>query len=150
MKDSDFIKIAIQNAQKSIKRGGFPAGAVIAKNGKVISDGLSLGSTKNDPTSHGEIDAIRKACKKIGSSNLSGAILYTSMESCLMCFSAASWANISEVVFASRKEKFPKDFYEGKNRLKDINSKNNVRIKLRFFPGFEDEVLGIVNEFLKK
>jgi len=59
--DSDFIKLAIKQAQESVDRGGFPAGAVVVKDGKVIAKGLSLGFQLNDPTGHAETDAIRKS-----------------------------------------------------------------------------------------
>lgn len=89
MEDKKFLKIAVEQAKKSAKQGGFPAGAVVVKDGKVIAEGVSLGYILHDPTEHAETSAIKKACKLIGSSDLTGATLYESLECCNMCFSVA-------------------------------------------------------------
>lgn len=95
-----FMKIAIEEAQEGIRNGhGGPFGAVIVKDGEVISTGHNHVVINNDPTCHGEIDAIRKACEKLGTFDLSGCEIYTSAYPCPMCFGAILWANIEKVYY---------------------------------------------------
>ena len=95
-----FMKLAIEEAQKGIRNGhGGPFGAVIVKDGEVISTGHNHVVINNDPTCHGEVDAIRKACAKLGTFDLSGCEIYTSAYPCPMCFGAILWANIEKVYY---------------------------------------------------
>ena len=96
--DEDYLKKAIKQAKKSVIAGGFPAGAVIVKDGKIIAEGIALGYKLHDPTSHPETSSIRDACKSLSTTDLTGAILYASLQPCLMCFSVSNWANISRIV----------------------------------------------------
>lgn len=101
-----YMKIAKENADKGIenKEGG-PFGAVITdKEGNIISNGNNRVLKNNDPTAHAEVVAIREACKKLNTYDLSEYILYTSCEPCPMCFSAIIWANIKEVYYGWTKE----------------------------------------------
>ena len=84
-----FLQEAINLAKESVAQGGFPAGAVVVKEGKIIGRGISIGNKLNDPTSHGEMSSIRDACSNLKSSDLSGSTLYSSMQPCLMCFAAS-------------------------------------------------------------
>jgi guanine deaminase len=152
MEDKNFLKLAVEQGKKSAEQGGFPAGAVIIKDGKVIAEGVSLGYKLHDPTEHAETSAIKKACKDIGSSDLQGATLYESLECCNMCFSVANWANIARVVYACRKtpEMVKKFYYEGATKNEDINKTNNKNIELVFIPDFEEEVLAIIKDWESK
>ena len=95
-----FMKLAIQEAQKGISLGhGGPFGAVIVKDGKVISKGHNHVVANNDPTCHGEVDAIRKACKKLKTFDLTNCEIYTTGYPCPMCFCAILWANIDKVYY---------------------------------------------------
>lgn len=95
MNDEKFMKLAIVEA----KNAPFPFGCVLVKDNQVIATGKS-GETNNfDPTAHAEINAIRSACEKMNSKDLSGITLYSTCEPCPMCFSASWWANISKIVF---------------------------------------------------
>lgn len=76
MNDKQYLKIAVEQAKKSVDGGGFPAGAVVVKDGVVISVGVSLGFKLNDPTSHAETSSMREACKKLKTTDLGGATLY--------------------------------------------------------------------------
>ena len=94
------MKEAIKEAYKGIKAGhGGPFGCVIVKDHKIIARGHNHVVSNNDPTCHGEIDAIRKACKKLKTFDLSGCELYTSGYPCPMCFCAILWANIEKVYY---------------------------------------------------
>lgn len=95
-----FMKIAIDEAHKGILAGdGGPFGSVIVKDGKILSKGHNHVVANNDPTCHGEIDAIRKACKKLKTFDLSGCEIYTTGYPCPMCFCAILWANINKVYY---------------------------------------------------
>ncbi|MEI6681378.1 MAG: nucleoside deaminase [Bacteroidota bacterium] len=80
---------------------GGPFGAVVMLDGKIIGKGGNRVSSQNDPTAHAEIVAIRDACTKINSFDLSGAVIYSTCEPCPMCLSAIYWANIRSVFYVS-------------------------------------------------
>lgn len=91
---------AISQAQQGIHAGhGGPFGCVIVKNGEIIGSGHNEVLKQNDPTCHGEVMAIRDACKNLGTHDLSGAELYTTAEPCPMCLGAILWANIGQVYY---------------------------------------------------
>ena len=99
-----FMQRAIELGREAAlikKTGSGPFGAVIVKNNKIIGEGYNQVLKHNDPTWHGEIDAIRKACKLMQSPHLEGAFLYTSSQPCPMCLGAAYWAHIKEIYYAS-------------------------------------------------
>ena len=92
--------MAINEAKKGIRNGhGGPFGAVIVKDGEVIAKGHNQVVKNNDPTCHGEIMAIHKACKKLGTFDLAGCEIYTTGEPCPMCMAAILWANIEKIYY---------------------------------------------------
>ncbi len=96
---------AINLSIESVANGGGPFGAVIVKEGQVISKASNSVTLTNDPTAHAEINAIREACKSLNTFSLEGAELYTSCEPCPMCLAAAYWAGIEVIYFGnSRKD----------------------------------------------
>ena len=103
---NEFMKIANDNAKNGIeKKEGGPFGAVIVdKDGNIISNGNNKVLKNNDPTAHAEVIAIREACKKLNTYDLSDYILYTSCQPCPMCLSAAIWANIKTIYYGCTKE----------------------------------------------
>ena len=95
---------AIELSIKSINSGGGPFGSVIAKDDKIISEGMNRVTVINDPTAHGEITAIRQACKKLNTFDLKGYELYTNCEPCPMCLSAIYWSHIDKVYYANTRD----------------------------------------------
>ena len=93
----EFMKIAIEEAIKGKNKGEIPVGAVIVKNGEVISKAHNLKETLKLPTAHAEILAIEEACKKIGNWRLTGAEMYVTLEPCAMCASAIAQSRISKI-----------------------------------------------------
>ncbi len=144
MNDSTFLSKAIIKAQESINRGGFPAGAVVVKDGQIIGEGISVGNKLNDPTSHGEMSAIRSASKNLSTSDLSGATLYASMEPYSMCHSASMWSSISKIVFACPKDKVAKEYYGGSYVTEDLNHTFNKPPEIVHFKELENDSLKIV------
>ena len=97
---NEYMKIALSEARKGIKNGeGGPFGCVIVKDGEILAKAHNQVLGNNDPTCHGEINAIQKACRKIKSFDLSGCELYTTGEPCPMCLCACMWANIKVVYY---------------------------------------------------
>ncbi len=97
----DYLKISAEEAEKGINNGhGGPFGAVIVKDGKIISRAHNEVLKRNDPTAHAEILAIRKAAEVLKTPHLKGTVLYSTCEPCPMCLAAILWARIDKVVFA--------------------------------------------------
>ena len=101
--DEHFMRAAIRLGEKAslVDGTGGPLGCVIVRDGKIIAEGSNHVVSENDPTWHGEMEAIRAAAKKLGTFDLSGSTLYTTGEPCPMCEGAISWARIDRVVYAS-------------------------------------------------
>ena len=101
--DKTFMRRAIELSAKTALTDstGGPFGAVIAQGGRIIAEGANRVVAESDPTWHGEMDAIRKACRAQGSFKLRDATLYTSAEPCPMCMAAAYWAGIARIFYAS-------------------------------------------------
>lgn len=98
----DFMKEAITESAKNLDTGyGGPFGAVVVKDGTIIGRGHNEVIKNNDPTCHGEMQAIRDACRNLGTYDLSGCDLYTSAQPCPMCLSAIIWANIKTVYYGN-------------------------------------------------
>ena len=96
-----FMQRAIELSIESINSRGGPFGSVITKGNEIIAEGMNRVTVNNDPTAHGEIIAIRKACKKLKTFNLSGYELYSNCEPCPMCLSAIYWSHIGKVYYAN-------------------------------------------------
>ena len=97
-----YMEIAKQVANNGFNNNeGGPFGAVITdKDGNIIATGNNQVLKNNDPTAHAEVMAIRNACAKLNTYDLSSYILYTSCEPCPMCLSAIIWANIKDIYYA--------------------------------------------------
>lgn len=101
-KEYRFMREAVELAKMNATgEGGGPFGAVIVKDGFVISAASNSVTPDSDPTAHAEVNAIRAACKKLGTHDLSGCVLYTSCEPCPMCLSAAYWAHVDKIYYAA-------------------------------------------------
>ena len=92
---------AIELSINSVRNGGGPFGAVIAREGEIIAEGSNGVTIYNDPTAHAEVTAIRKACEKLGTFELKGCEIYTSCEPCPMCLAAIYWAHLHNIYYAN-------------------------------------------------
>ena len=101
---NNFMLRAIELSINSANGTGGPFGCVIVKDDKIIAEGSNLVTLSNDPTAHAEIVAIREACKKLNTFNLSDCDIYTSCEPCPMCLSAIYWSRINTIYFANTRE----------------------------------------------
>ena len=119
-----FMQRAIELSIESINSGGGPFGSVIVKDEKIISEGMNRVTVDNDPTSHGEIVAIRNACKKLNTFNLSDCSLYSSCEPCPMCMSAIYWSRIGNVYYANTRDDAKKINFDDSLIYSEIPKKN--------------------------
>lgn len=97
------MRKAIALSLENIKNGGGPFGAVVVKDEKIISTGVNLVTSNIDPTAHAEVNAIRKASRKLRTFDLSGCEIYTSCEPCPMCLGAIYWAHIDKMYYGNTK-----------------------------------------------
>ena len=95
------MRKAIELSINSVRNGGGPFGAVIAREGEIIAEGSNGVTIYNDPTAHAEVTAIRKACEKLGTFELKGCEIYTSCEPCPMCLGAIYWAHLDKIYYAN-------------------------------------------------
>lgn len=99
-----FMKEAIRLASDNIKSGqGGPFGCIIVKDGEIIAAEANSVTSSNDPTAHAEVNAIRAACRKLNSFQLTDCVIYTSCEPCPMCLGAIYWARPKAVYFGASK-----------------------------------------------
>ena len=100
--DNKFLERAITLSREGMEQSyGGPFGCVIVRNGDVIAEGCNSVISNNDPTAHAEIVAIRQACRKLNSFQLTGCDLYASCEPCPMCLGAIYWARPDRVIYAN-------------------------------------------------
>ena len=140
------MQIAIQEAREGISNGdGGPFGTAIVRDGVLIASGHNHVLAYNDPTCHGEVDAIRKACKRLGTFDLTGCELYTTGEPCHMCLCACMWANISMIYYGCtiadneiigfRDNKF-EQIFGGRDKLGDYMTEIDREACLRLFQDY--------------
>lgn len=145
-----FMEIAKKQANEGMRANeGGPFGAVIVQNGKIIATGHNEVLKTNDPTSHAEIVAIRKATAKLGRFDLSDCEIYSSCEPCPMCFAAIHWAKIKKLYYGCTRfdaagigfdDKFIYDVIAGKSNVNQVLSEEIDR----------DECIKIFTEWEKK
>ena len=99
-----FMAKAIELSINSANTIGGPFGSVIVKDNKIIAKGSNKVTSSNDPTAHGEVVAIREACKNLKTFDLSGCEIYTSCEPCPMCLSAIYWSRLDKIYYANTRE----------------------------------------------
>lgn len=124
MTHEEFMTIAKEEASSNLTTNeGGPFGAVIVKDGEIVGRGHNRVLVNHDPTCHAEIEAIRDACRNLGTHDLTGCIVYTSCYPCPMCLSAIIWANITKVYYGNTakdaaaigfRDDFIYNFIEGK------------------------------------
>ena len=102
--DSTLMRRAIALARESVASGGGPFGAVVARDGRIVSEGRNRVTVWNDPTAHAEVVAIREACRALSTFQLEGCSVYSSCEPCPMCLGALYWARPARLLFACTRD----------------------------------------------
>ena len=136
MTKEELMRRAILLSVESVKKGGGPFGAVIARDGEIIAEGSNNVTIDCDPTAHAEVTTIRKATKALGTFDLAGCEIYTSCEPCPMCLGAIYWAHLDKIYYANdRKDAaaigFDDDFIYEEFALKPEERKKPSEILLR-------------------
>lgn len=147
--DKAFMREAIRLADESVKRGGGPFGAVVVKDGEIIAGSSNSVTIDHDPTAHAEVNTIREACRKLGTYDLSGCVIYTSCEPCPMCLGAIYWAHIGRIFYGNtRKDAADIDFADDfiyEELGKGINDRS-----VPFVPMLRDEAIGTFRTWMEK
>ncbi len=144
-----YMQIAKETADRGIKEkeGGPFGAAIVDKDGKIIAIGNNQVLLKNDPTAHAEITAIREACKKLNTYDLSNCILYTSCEPCPMCLSAIIWSNIKEIYYGCTQEDAAEIGFRDEAIYEYLKGKNKDLIRLKQMD--REECIKTFNEYKK-
>tara|TARA_Y100001001_G_C7865227_1_gene259219 strand:+ start:260 stop:730 length:471 start_codon:yes stop_codon:yes gene_type:complete len=135
-----FMLKAIELSIKSADTIGGPFGCVIVEDNKIISEGYNKVTSTNDPTAHGEIVAIREACLKLNTFNLSGCELYSTCEPCPMCLSAIYWSHINKIFYANTRDDAKNIDFDDSFIYSEINKKIGDR-KIQMIQMLRDEAL---------
>ena len=149
MSKNKFMLRAIELSISSANGTGGPFGCVIVKDDKIIAEGLNKVTFSNDPTAHAEIVAIREACKKLNTFNLSGCDLYASCEPCPMCLSAIYWSHVDNIFYANTREDAKKISFDDSLIYSEISKKNEDR-KIPIKQMLRDEALKAFEIWNKK
>jgi len=139
--DEYYMKIALKEAQQAYRKGEVPVGAVVLTERRIIVRAHNLTETLNDVTAHAEMQAITAAANYLGGKYLDDCTLYITLEPCLMCAGALSWARIGRIVFGASDEK------KGYSKY----AKNIFHPKTEIVSGIlEEECSELVTEFFKQ
>ena len=104
MDKKELMRRAIALSEESVRNGGGPFGAVIARNGEIVAEASNSVTLDNDPTAHAEVNCIRRAAAKMGTFCLEGCEIYTSCEPCPMCLGAIYWARLDKIYYANNRK----------------------------------------------
>ena len=118
---------AIELSIQSVNNGGGPFSSIIVRGEKIIAEGSNKVTLSNDPTAHGEIVAIREACKKLNNFNLNGCELYSTCEPCPMCLSAIYWSRINKIYYANTREDARKIDFDDSSIYSELQKNINER-----------------------
>tara|TARA_Y100000310_G_C20696701_1_gene826222 strand:- start:2627 stop:3112 length:486 start_codon:yes stop_codon:yes gene_type:complete len=148
--NKEHMLAAINAAIKSGENGDYAIGAVIVKDNKIIATGYETLKSANDPVnSHAEIDAIRKACKKLEKPYVKDCILYSTHEPCPMCAAASIWAKVDTIVYGVTREDMISIMGNKSNQkfswrqiaisCKSIVEKESPKVNVKLIPSFMKE-----------
>ena len=135
-----FMAKAIELSINSANTIGGPFGSVIVKNNSIVAEGSNRVTSSKDPTAHGEIVAIREACKKLNTFDLSGCEIYTSCEPCPMCLSAIYWSRLDRIYYANTREDAKNIDFDDSFIYSEIPKKIDDR-KIKMIQMLRDEAL---------
>ncbi len=145
----EFMAKAIELSINSANTIGGPFGSVIVKDNKIIAEGSNKVTFSNDPTAHGEIVAIREACKNLNTFDLSGCEIYTSCEPCPMCLSAIYWSRLDKIYYANTREDAKNIDFDDSFIYSEIPKKIDDR-KIKMVQMLRDEALKAFEIWNKK
>lgn len=127
MLDICHMERAVQLALENVERGGGPFGCVIVCGDRVVAEGVNRVTASNDPTAHAEVEAIRMACRELGSFQLTGCTIYASCEPCPMCLGAMYWARPEAVFYASTRKEAARAGFDDQHIYDELPLSDNAR-----------------------
>lgn len=127
MTDSDYLAMALRMARDNVARGGGPFACIVVRDGVMVGEGTNEVTLRNDPTAHAEVMAIRNACTRLDSFQLSGCVVYASCEPCPMCLGALYWARPDRVVYAADRSMAARAGFDDGLIYEEINISNAER-----------------------
>lgn len=140
---------AIELARDGMRGGlGGPFGAVVVRDGSIIGEGCNQVISTNDPTAHGEVTAIRDACRRLGSFSLEGCEIYTTGQPCPMCLGAVYWARIRTIYYGFRIEDAAEIGFDDSEFFRQIALPPESR-SIPSFPLCREQALELAGEYLK-
>jgi guanine deaminase len=144
------MREAIRLSHRAARRDeGGPFGAVVVRRGEIVSRGWNQVTSKNDPTAHAEVMAIRAACRKLHTFSLSDCVLYSSCEPCPMCLAAIYWARIKTLYFANTRHDATRIGFDDAAFYRELKSPTSRR-KMIMRPLLRDEALEVFNAWDQK
>lgn len=146
----EYLKESIRLSREGMDKGeGVPFGAVIVRDRTIIGQGWNRTKIHCDPTAHAEVEAIRDACRRTGSTDLSGSVIYCSSEPCPMCLSAIYWSNIDLVYFANTREQAADAGFSDLDLYEELGKPREER-RLRSVHLPDAEAEAIFGEWMKR
>jgi len=144
--DADFMREALAEAEVASSKDEVPVGAVVVLNGTIVGRGHNQPIADNDPTAHAEIIAMRDAARTVGAYRLPGAILYVTLEPCVMCVGAAIHARIATIKYGARDEKAG-----ALGSVYDIGRDGRLNHRIEVFGGLMDnQCAAMLREFFRE
>lgn len=149
MTKEELMREAIALSIENVKKDGGPFGAVIAKDGEIVARGLNRVTDSCDPTAHAEVSAIRNACKKLNTFDLSGYEIYSSCEPCPMCLGAIYWARLDKLYYGNNKHDAKDIGFDDSFIYKELDLKPEDR-KLKSEVLLPEEAIKAFDDWMKK
>jgi len=145
-----FMRRAIELARKGAEenRGG-PFGCVVVRDSEIVGEGCNEVTSAKDPTAHAEITAIRAACQKLNSFQLTGCTVYTSCEPCPMCLGAIYWARPTAIYFAGTREDAAAAGFDDELFYDELDRPNDER-QLKLQPMLRSEAQSVFDQWVAK
>ncbi|MFN0008523.1 MAG: nucleoside deaminase [Planctomycetota bacterium] len=146
----EFMRQAISAALEGVRTGeGGPFGAAVVRGSQVLAVSCNRVISRNDPTAHAEIEAIRAACARLGTFELSGCEIYATCEPCPMCLAAAHWARVERVVFACGRKDAACAGFDDELLYTEISKPIGQR-RLELVPFLREEALPLFRTWLDR
>ncbi|HEY8454665.1 MAG TPA: nucleoside deaminase [Actinopolymorphaceae bacterium] len=107
LSDDDLLRRAVRLAIDNLAEGRAPFGALVVRDGQIVGTGVNTTARDDDPTAHAEVEAVRDACRNLKTTGLTGAMVVSSCEPCVMCHATCAVAGVSRIIYAAPKEFVP-------------------------------------------
>lgn len=148
--DRKFMMRAVELARHGMDaNAGGPFGCVVVKDGQIVGEGNNRVTSTNDPTAHAEVVAIRDACRKLGTFQLEGCVIYTSCEPCPMCLGAIYWSRPAAIFFAGTREDAADAGFDDEHFYAELDKPNEDR-QLKMVNLLRDEAQAVFQNWKTK